>query len=465
MEFVNLRLYLNVIAAMVQVPDLGDQPKDLRDSSYYVTRILNGVMADLCLMKSRKKDRNFNMTALMTPEEHTELCELTSLIFERCVQHKTLKANLKEFTEKNGYDFYYRFLCYLQSKSELVAFNRLCLGMVKLVSQSDYLLPDMYRTASICLLLNLAKADPSLGQHRKPATSQSAAIFCSLSLCRLNKFFFYDTPHKRLLADTFEQCFIKKAPVFSCTLASVLEGMDKRLNKLALQVGLLFGVTAADTAHLDEDEVDEDEPAAEPSGKKIKYTKTKTDLGSDNEKSTKKSVKKIKDAKSKDKKLKIDDDAEEDDKKDKKSVGKKIKKSATKDLKDSKLKTDSKAKIDDKGKSKDKKTKDVSPSPKKVDKGKSKDKKTKDPKEDKGKSKDKKTKDEKGKSKDKKPEKEKDKKSPRKSPSKKKKVDGEDGANVGADPVDSEDADEEDPVEEEDFSKVSLGSVSLSRRC
>lgn len=441
---------------MVQVQDLGDQPKDLRDSSYYVTRILNSLMSDLSLMKHRAKDRNFNMTSLLTKEEHTELCQLVAIIVERCVQHKQLSSNIKEFTEKNGYDFYYRFLCYLFQKSEFLAFNRLCLALVKLLSTTSYLLPDMYRTLSLCLLQSLSKSDPSIGKHKQPTSAQSPSIFCLLSLCRVNKFFFYDSSHKKLFSDVLEQCFVKKAPSFSCTLTSVLQKADKRLTKLAAKGRILFGASEEELASDAEpdrderasidDEVDDDKgsKSKKSGGKKVrtvdddeigskkKAKKSKKDDDDEDDKVSKKAGKKLKmDSKKK--------DEDDDDDNDKKAIAK---------SKDKKKKDDAVSK-DDKGKSKDKKTKD--------DKGKSKDKKYKDDKVDKAKSKDKKTKDDKAKSKDKKDDK--NKKDKKTSPSKKKKVDPEEGANVGAYPADSDDeeAEEEVPEDEEGIEKASMG--------
>lgn len=235
---------------MVQVADLGDQPKDLRDSSYYVTRILNSAMAELCLAKFRERERTFNMTSLMTKEEHSELCQLIAIIFEKCVQHKTLSQNLKEFTEKNGFDLYFRFLCYLSQKSEFLGFNRLCLALVKLLSTTSYLLPDMYRTVSLCLLQSLTKAENTPNQANVPTSAQSPRIFSIMSLCRLNKFFFYDSSHKKLLADVMQQSFAGSAPSFSCTLASTLLKADTRLVKLSIDCSLLFGVTEAEKRSL-----------------------------------------------------------------------------------------------------------------------------------------------------------------------------------------------------------------------
>lgn len=138
--------YLNWIAKMVEIDKLGEMPKDATDYSFYITRVINSAMAELCLAKHRGKDKVFRMGSLLTKEERNDLCDLLTIIFEGCVKHEQLKINLKEFTEKNNFDYYYRFLVYLIEHECYVSFNRLCLSLVTLLSTTTYQLPSLYRT-------------------------------------------------------------------------------------------------------------------------------------------------------------------------------------------------------------------------------------------------------------------------------------------------------------------------------
>lgn len=237
---------------MTDVEDLGDQPRDLSDSSYYLTRLLNSLMADLSLKTHRGKTRNFKMTSLMTPEEHTTLCETVTIIFEKAVNHKILKANLKEFTERNKFDFYYRFLVYLHQTEESLSFNRFCLALVTLLSGSQYLLPDLYRALSVHLLAQVVKPSINPEGGSKPAASQSPSIFCALSLCRLNKFFFYTFEQKKLFTEVIEQVFINKLAHYDTSLESRLARIDGRLLSLAAGInGLLVNFDKRELQNLE----------------------------------------------------------------------------------------------------------------------------------------------------------------------------------------------------------------------
>lgn len=434
---------------MTEVEDLGDQPRDLSDSSYYLTRLLNSLMADLSLKKHRKKPKNFKMTALMTPEEHSELCDMITIIFERSANHKTLQQNLKEFTEINKFDFYYRFLVYLQESNQVMAFNRMCLALVALLSKSNYLLPDIYRAISIYLLAKVVK--PSVSQvdsiRGEADQVQSPVIFSALSLCRLNKFFFYTTEQKRMFADLLEQVFISKLAHFNTDIEERLFTVDNRLHGLAVGIdGLLFGeekkkppkaVKIAGTK--EHRSGNEDGEAKKRIGKDRKKTKIDEDAKkSDDEKKETKKDKKSKDADPDAKKTKkTSPDKSESPEKDKK----KSKTPAKKSKEDDEVK-------DDGGKKKKKE--------KKEDEKAKKDEKEKKKKDDekKGKSKDKPEKDKKAKEKGDKKEKA--------GASKKKKKDGKEGAEVGAYPADSEEDEIEGDNEDGENEEEVQGSIQAS---
>lgn len=138
--------YLNWLAKMLEIEKLGEMPKDASDYSFYITRIINSCIADLCLAKGRGRDKNFRLEALMTKEERLELCELLTLIFEKCAKHSQVSLNLREFSDRNHFDYYYRFLPYLLEIEAYPAFNRMGLSIVVLLSTSTYTLPPLYRT-------------------------------------------------------------------------------------------------------------------------------------------------------------------------------------------------------------------------------------------------------------------------------------------------------------------------------
>lgn len=438
---------MNFIAEMTQVEDLGDQPRDLSDSSYYLTRLLNSLMADLSLKTQRKKTNNFKLTSLMTPTEHTSLCEIITIIFEKAVNHKVLKANLKEFTERNKFDFYYRFLVYLHQTNEVLSFNRFCLALVSLLSGSHYLLPDIYRSLSVHLLAEVVRPSISPESKNQPNASQSPAIFSALSLCRLNKFFFYTSEQKKLFTDVLEQVFINK-------LAHYNTSLDKRLTIIDLRLLTLAGSISGLIIDFDKKELQNSDGAVQ-NADEILQTPAKASrsnspgLGSSDEGSPKDNSEGSKEKKPEKlkKELKIKKSDDEDEKEGGKAKAKKAKKDD--DDEDGKKK--------DRNKSKDvkeKPKKEKSPDKKKTDKnkGKSADKKVK--KEDKGKSADiKAKKEDKDKSPDKKAKKEVNSKSPEKktkkdedkgkekkkaTATKKKKKDGKEGAEVGAYPLDSD---------------------------
>lgn len=131
---------------MLEIEKFGDLPKDASDYSYYITRILNSCMADLCLAEYRQRDKNFRMKIILTQKDKKELCEIIAVAFEKCCKHAELRTNLKEFTNKNGFDYYYRFLVYLYNNEFELAFNRIGLSLVQLMVSSKYRLPDLYRS-------------------------------------------------------------------------------------------------------------------------------------------------------------------------------------------------------------------------------------------------------------------------------------------------------------------------------
>ena len=144
-DYESMSKYLNWIAKVLDVESFGDLPVDASDYSYYITRIVNSCMADFCLMELRKKDKNFRMTSFMTPEEQQQLCDLIGLIFQKCCLHPQVKMNFGVFAKRNGYDYYFRFLCYLWKKKYLLTMNRMMLDMIRLLGSSNYSLPSIYR--------------------------------------------------------------------------------------------------------------------------------------------------------------------------------------------------------------------------------------------------------------------------------------------------------------------------------
>ena len=454
---------MNFIAEMTEVEDLGDQPRDLSDSSYYLTRLLNSLMADLSLKTQRKKTNNFKLTSLMTPTEHTSLCEIITIIFEKAVNHKVLKANLKEFTERNKFDFYYRFLVYLHQTDEVLSFNRFCLALVSLLSGSHYLLPDIYRSLSVHLLAEVVRPSISPESKNQPNASQSPAIFSALSLCRLNKFFFYTSEQKKLFTDVLEQVFINKLAHYNTSLDKRLTTIDLRLLTLAGSIsGLIIDfdkkeLQNSDGAVQNADEIMQTPAKASrsnsPGQGRSEEGSPRDNLEGSKEKKSKKDLK-IKQSddedekeggKAKAKKAKKDDDGDAGKKKDRnKSKDVKEKPKIEKSL--DKKKTDK-----DKGKSPDKKVK-------KVDKDKSPDKKAKKD----GKSPEKKTKNDEDKRKQKK----------KATATKNKKKDGKEGAEVGAYPLDSDEdpdvvansGEEENEAEgSEDIKKSKNSNKTLSK--
>jgi hypothetical protein len=457
---------LNFIAEMTEVEDLGDQPRDLSDSSYYLTRLLNSLMADLSLKTQRKKTKNFKLTSLMTPTEHTSLCEIITIIFEKAVNHKVLKANLKEFTERNKFDFYYRFLVYLHQTDEVLSFNRFCLALVSLLSGSHYLLPDIYRSLSVHLLAEVVRPSISPESKNQPNASQSPAIFSALSLCRLNKFFFYTSEQKKLFTDVLEQVFINK-------LAHYNTSLDKRLNTIDLRLLTLAGSITGLIIDFDKKELQNSDSAFQNADeimrKPAKGSRSNSPgQGSSEEGSPRDNLEGSKEKKPKKSKkdLKIKQSDDEDEKEGGKAKAKKAKKDDDGDA----------GKKKDRNKSKDVKEKlkiEKSPDKKKTDKdkGKSPDKKVK--KEDKDKSPDKKAKKD-GKSPEKKTKKDEDKGKEKKkaTATKNKKKDGKEGAEVGAYPLDSDEdpdavansGEEENEAEgSEDIKKSKNSNKTLSK--
>lgn len=457
---------MNFIAELTEVEDLGDQPRDLSDSSYYLTRLLNSLMADLSLKTQRKKTNNFKLASLMTPTEHTSLCEIITIIFERAVNHKILKANLKEFTERNKFDFYYRFLVYLHQTDEVLSFNRFCLALVSLLSGSHYLLPDIYRSLSVHLLAEVVRPSISPKNKNQPNASQSPAIFSALSLCRLNKFFFYTSEQKKLFTDVLEQVFINKLAYYNTSLDKRLTTIDLRLLTLAGSIsGLIIDfdkkeLQNSDSAVQNADEImqtpakasrsnspgqgssEEDSPRDNSEGSKEKKPK-KTKKGPNIKQSDDEDEKQ--DGKAKAKKAKKDDDEDAGKKKDR-NKSKDVKEKPKKEKSPDKKKTDK-----DKGKSADKKVK-------KQDKDKIPDKKAKKDR----KSPEKKTKKDEGKGKEKK----------KATATKNKKKDGKEGAEVGAYPLDSDEdpdvvansGEEENEAEgSEDIKKSKNSNKTLSK--
>lgn len=457
---------MNFIAEMTEVEDLGDQPRDLSDSSYYLTRLLNSLMADLSLKTQRKKTNNFKLTSLMTPTEHTSLCEIITIIFEKAVNHKVLKANLKEFTERNKFDFYYRFLVYLHQTDEVLSFNRFCLALVSLLSGSHYLLPDIYRSLSVHLLAEVVRPSISPESKNQPNASQSPAIFSALSLCRLNKFFFYTSEQKKLFTDVLEQVFINKLAHYNTSLDKRLTTIDLRLLTLAGSIsGLIIDFDKKELQNSDGAVQNADDIMRTPAkaSRSNSHGQGSSEEGSPRDNSERSKEKKPKKSK-KDLKIKQSDD--EDEKEGGKAKAKKAKKDDDGDA----------GKKKDRNKSKDVKEKpkiEKSPDKKKTDKdkGKSPDKKVK--KVDKDKSPDKKAKKD-GKSPEKKTKNDEDKRKQKKkaTATKNKKKDGKEGAEVGAYPLDSDEdpdvvansGEEENEAEgSEDIKKSKNSNKTLSK--
>src|SRR3990167_1066362 len=144
-DFDSLSKYLNWISKVLDVESYGDLPVDATDYSYYFTRIVNSCMADFSLMSIRKRDKNFRMSSLLTSEDDAQLCDIIGLIFHKCCMHPQVRVNFGVFAKRNGYDYYFRFICFLWKKRYLSTMNRMLLDLIRLLGSSNYTLPSIYR--------------------------------------------------------------------------------------------------------------------------------------------------------------------------------------------------------------------------------------------------------------------------------------------------------------------------------
>ena len=197
---------------MLDIESLGEQPKDITDYSYYLTRLLNSCMGELSLMQPRGKDTCFRLTGMLTAEQREELCELLCIIFDKSVRHKEIRHNLYEYTRRNKYDLYFRFLVYLSEWKLPRLFNSLCISLVLLLSKTKYSLPLLYRKLSLYLL-------------SKECSNQS--YFMPIALCKLVKYFSYTSNQKKLMVDIIESVIIEKKNRFVNRLEDRRAAIDK----------------------------------------------------------------------------------------------------------------------------------------------------------------------------------------------------------------------------------------------
>ena len=201
---------------MLDIDSLGEQPKDVTDYSYYLTRLLNSCMGELCLAQARGSDTCFRLTGALTPEQREELCDLLCIIFDKSVRHKEIRHNLHEYTKRNKYDLYFRFLLYLSEWKLPRLFNSLCLSLVLLLSKTQYTLPMLYRQLSLYLL-------------SKECANQS--FFVPIALCKLVKYFSYTPGQKKLMVDIMESVIIEKKSRFVNRLDDRKAAVDRYIIK------------------------------------------------------------------------------------------------------------------------------------------------------------------------------------------------------------------------------------------
>lgn len=376
---------------MVDIDSLGEQPKDVSDYSYYLTRLLNSCMGELCLAKQRKQETCFRLTGVLTNDQREELCENICIIFDKCTLHKEIKQNLNEYTRRNKYDFYFRFLVYLSDYKIPKLLNSMSISLARLADTTNYRLPILYRTISLYLLSKECHND---------------SYFVPISLCKLVKYFDYTANQKKLMIDIIEGVLIDKRNKFVNRLEERKVQVDKFMVKHNIILIFDDKLIQAHNVKPDDDENDDDERN-----------------GSSTERVTK--PKKKKDKKKKNDESEEDDEDEKPEKKKKKGDTGKVEKGKKNKKGDgTKKKSQSKSPEKKEGKSK-------SPEKKEKKEGKSKSPKKKEKKEGKSKS------PEKGKS-----------KSPDKKATKKTKK-GNEGAKVGASPGESDEGDDENSPEED----------------
>lgn len=218
--------YLNWVAKMMALEQIGELPKDARDFSFYITRILNVVMADLTLSEKRKREKHFRMTDEMTKEQRKDMCDLIALLFEIAAKNKDIANNLAEFTRRNKFDFYYRFMIYLGREQLYGALNTMGIALCSILEGCRYALPDMYRLLSLAYLAE---------------ETMNPEYMVTVTLCRVNKYFFYTSEQKRLFAELLEKALIEKVSLHSTSLKARLEIIDCYLLKVASKIpGFLF---------------------------------------------------------------------------------------------------------------------------------------------------------------------------------------------------------------------------------
>ena len=192
----NLSKYLTWIRKLLEVESQKGMTKNPKSHANYITRIINMTMGAIFIKRRLNRPTFFNYKQQVSMEALEKLVNSISQIFALAAKHKYFRTNLAEFTTRNHFDLYYRFLCELGYYKFDLAFCELGLGLVDLLEAYDYCLPNCYRRASVLMIHQFGREDRD--------------FFVPVTLLKVNKYFFYDSAHKKLLTEVIEALLNKR---------------------------------------------------------------------------------------------------------------------------------------------------------------------------------------------------------------------------------------------------------------
>ena len=182
-------------------------------------------MAELSLRDYQNKQTFLNFRGQINPDKQKDLFGRVVEMFEFATKNKKMMKNLIDFREKNGFDLYFRYLAELSRWEFDDLFCQMGFALLTIIESFEYRLPDIYRKLSLLLLNQVSK---------------SQEYFVPIVLCRINRFFFYDSGHKKLFTDVLENALIAKKPEFDLQFENRLSQVDHFIFEKLKRMGFLI---------------------------------------------------------------------------------------------------------------------------------------------------------------------------------------------------------------------------------